>query len=599
MRRHRSMLAAVALLAVAAVATAQTYPDRPVRLIAPWPPGGSVDTTARYINEQLGKELGQPVIIENRSGATGNIGSEAVARAKPDGYTLLINTITIATAPALFPNLPFDVLKDFAPISLVAEAPHLLIVSNKVPAKNVAELVALMRANPGKLSYSSAGSGSNFHMAGELFKEMSKTYALHVPYRGGGPAMLDTISGQVEFSFPSLTAALPQATAGRVRALAVTSATRSPGGAGRAGDRRNPSGLSLHELAARARARGHAAGDTRPHPPRDRRDDEGAASARALRARGHDPAEHVARGGERVPEGRGRALDEDRPRAGDPGGLSVPGDGAAMTDKSASFTGSIPEHYDAYCGPAIVERWAEDFARRLPAWIDRDVLEVACGTGVLTRRLRDRLAPGVRLVATDLNGAMLEYARVRLGDPPGVEWQTADAVALPFPDGSFGAVVCQLGIMFVPDKAAAMREARRVLAPGGLFAFLVWDTLDSNPHAQASGDAICRAPAERSGRLVRQGAVRLQRRSPDPAAPRRRRLHRHPGRPGRDRDRQPHGTVARDRNRPRHAAGADAGGARALARRGHRHGHRGPRAVGGDNPFRSAGRALVVTARAV
>ena len=222
MRCLRLTLAAAALLAVAA-ATAQTYPDRPVRLIAPWPPGGSVDTTARYINEQLGKELGQPVIIENRSGATGNIGSEAVARAKPDGYMLLINTITIATAPALFPNLPFDVLKDFAAISLVAEAPHLLIVSNKVPAKDVAELVALMRANPGKLSYSSAGNGSNFHMAGELFKEMSKTYALHVPYRGGGPALLDTISGQVDFSFPSLTAALPQATAGRVRALAVTS----------------------------------------------------------------------------------------------------------------------------------------------------------------------------------------------------------------------------------------------------------------------------------------------------------------------------------------------------------------------------------------
>ena len=226
MRCLRLTLAAAALLAAAA--TAQPYPDRPVRLIAPWPPGGSVDTTARYVNEQLGKELGQPVIIENRSGATGNIGSEAVARAKPDGYMLLINTITIATAPALFPNLPFDVLKDFAPISLVAEAPHLLIVSNKVPAKDVADLVALMRANPGKLSYSSAGNGSNFHMAGELFKELSKTYALHVPYRGGGPALLDTISGQVDFSFPSLTAALPQATAGRVRGLAVTSATRSP-----------------------------------------------------------------------------------------------------------------------------------------------------------------------------------------------------------------------------------------------------------------------------------------------------------------------------------------------------------------------------------
>ncbi|HTO50573.1 MAG TPA: methyltransferase domain-containing protein [Burkholderiales bacterium] len=161
-----------------------------------------------------------------------------------------------------------------------------------------------------------------------------------------------------------------------------------------------------------------------------------------------------------------------------------------MTDKFASFIGSIPEYYDTYCGPAVGERWAEDFVRRLPARIDGDVLETACGTGTLTRRLRDRLAPDARLVATDLNGAMLEYARRRLGDPPRVEWQTADAVALPFPDRSFGAVVCQLGIMFVPDKAAAMHEAHRVLAPGGLFAFHVWDRLDANPHAQASGEAI-------------------------------------------------------------------------------------------------------------
>jgi len=228
MRFQGFALAAAAALLAAAAATAQTYPERPVRLVVPWPPGGSVDTTARYLNEQLGKELGQPIVIDNRSGATGNIGSEAVARAKPDGYTLLINTITIATAPALFPSLPFDVVKDFAPISVVAQAPHLLIVNNNVPAKSVRELVALLRASPGKLSYSSAGNGTNFHIAAELFKELSQTYALHVPYRGGGPALLDTISGQVDFSFPSLTAGLPQATAGRVRALAVTSAARSP-----------------------------------------------------------------------------------------------------------------------------------------------------------------------------------------------------------------------------------------------------------------------------------------------------------------------------------------------------------------------------------
>jgi tripartite-type tricarboxylate transporter receptor subunit TctC len=228
MRFQGLPLAGAAALLAAAAATAQIYPERPVRLIVPWPPGGSVDTTARYIHEQLGKELGQPIVIDNRSGATGNIGTEAVARARPDGYTLLINTITIATAPALFPSLPFDVAKDFAPISVVAQAPHLLIVNNNVPAKSVRELVALLRASPGKLSYSSAGNGTNFHIAAELFKELSQTYALHVPYRGGGPALLDTISGQVDFSFPSLTAGLPQVTAGRVRALAVTSAARSP-----------------------------------------------------------------------------------------------------------------------------------------------------------------------------------------------------------------------------------------------------------------------------------------------------------------------------------------------------------------------------------
>jgi len=227
MRLSRLTFAAAAAL-FAAAAAAQTYPDRPIRLIVPWPPGGSVDVTARYINEQLGKELGQPIVIDNRSGATGNIGSEAVARAKPDGYTLLMNTLPIATGPALFPNLSFHVLKDFVPISVVAEAPHVLIVANRVPAKNVQELIAMLRAQPGKLSYSSAGNGSNFHMAGELFKELSKTYALHVPYRGGGPALMDTISGQVDFSFPSLTAALPQTNAGRARALAVTSKARSP-----------------------------------------------------------------------------------------------------------------------------------------------------------------------------------------------------------------------------------------------------------------------------------------------------------------------------------------------------------------------------------
>src|SRR5262245_16315506 len=161
-----------------------------------------------------------------------------------------------------------------------------------------------------------------------------------------------------------------------------------------------------------------------------------------------------------------------------------------MAATSASFTGSIPEHYDAGQGPAVFDRWAEDLVRRLPQQIDGDVLEVACGTGAVTRRLRARLDPTVRLVATDLSGDMVAYARRKLGELAGIEWREADAAVLPFPDASFGAVVCQLGIMFVPDKAAAMREARRVLVPGGLFAFSVWDRLEVNPHAKAVSDVI-------------------------------------------------------------------------------------------------------------
>lgn len=161
-----------------------------------------------------------------------------------------------------------------------------------------------------------------------------------------------------------------------------------------------------------------------------------------------------------------------------------------MAETSPSFTGSIPECYDTFAGPAIFDRCAEDFVRRLPERIDGDVLEVACGTGLVTRRMRARLDPACRLVATDLSADMVAYARRRLGEPAGVEWRDADAVALPFPDGSFGAVVCQLGIMFVPDKAAAMREARRVLKPNGLFAFNVWDRIEAIAHAKAASDAI-------------------------------------------------------------------------------------------------------------
>jgi tripartite-type tricarboxylate transporter receptor subunit TctC len=215
-------------LVVTCVAAAQTYPTQPIKLIAPFPPGGSVDITARFIAEPLGSQLGTQIIIENRSGASGNIGMEAAARAAPDGYTVVLNTIPLVTNQSLFEKITWNPLKDFTPIGMVATSPHVLVVHNKVPARNVDELLRLARANPGKLSYASAGVGTTFHLCGEMFKDSTKTFILHVPYRGGGPAVQDTLSGQVEMSFPTLAAALPHVKAGTLRALAVTDTKRSP-----------------------------------------------------------------------------------------------------------------------------------------------------------------------------------------------------------------------------------------------------------------------------------------------------------------------------------------------------------------------------------
>jgi tripartite-type tricarboxylate transporter receptor subunit TctC len=223
----RLLLCALALLLAFRVA-AQPYPSQPIRLIAPFPPGGSVDIMARLISEPLGAQLGGKIVIDNRSGASGNIGMEAAARAKPDGYTIVLNTIPLATNQALFDKLNWDPVKDFAPIGMVATAPHVLVVPQKVQAKKVDELVKLARANPGKLTYASAGVGTTFHLCGEMFKDSTSTFILHVPYRGGGPALLDTLGGQVDMSFPTLSAALPHVKAGNLRALAVTDTTRSP-----------------------------------------------------------------------------------------------------------------------------------------------------------------------------------------------------------------------------------------------------------------------------------------------------------------------------------------------------------------------------------
>jgi tripartite-type tricarboxylate transporter receptor subunit TctC len=215
------------LLAIAAPLAAQNYPTQPIRLIAPFPPGGSVDITARLIAEPLGVQLGQRIVIDNRSGASGNIGMEAAARAAPDGYTIVLNTIPLVTNQSLFEKLTWDPIRDFAPIGMVATSPHVLVVPAKVPVKSVDELVKLARSKPGKLSYASAGVGTTFHLCGEMFKDSTGTFILHVPYRGGGPALLDTLAGQVDMSFPTLSAALPHVKAGTLRALAVTDTRRS------------------------------------------------------------------------------------------------------------------------------------------------------------------------------------------------------------------------------------------------------------------------------------------------------------------------------------------------------------------------------------
>ena len=224
----RSFTAPLVLaLALACPAAAQTYPSQPIRLIAPFPPGGSVDIMARLIAEPLAGQLGGRVIIDNRSGASGNIGMEAAARAAPDGHTLVLNTIPLVTNQSLFDKLTWDPIRDFAPIGMVATAPHVLVVPAKLPVNSVEELVRLARASPGKLNYASAGVGTTFHFCAEMFKDATGTFILHVPYRGGGPALLDTLAGQVDMSFPTLSAALPHVKAGTLRALGVTSAARS------------------------------------------------------------------------------------------------------------------------------------------------------------------------------------------------------------------------------------------------------------------------------------------------------------------------------------------------------------------------------------
>jgi tripartite-type tricarboxylate transporter receptor subunit TctC len=215
------------LLVLSLQAAAQSYPSQPIRMIAPFPPGGSVDIMARLIGEPLDRQLGQHIVVENRSGASGNLGMEAAMRAAPDGYTIVLNTIPLVTNQSLFKNLTWDPIKDFVHIGMVATAPHALVVPKRNPANSVQELLAAARANPGKMNYASAGIGTTFHFCAEMFKDETGTNIVHVPYKGGGPALVDTLSGVVDMSFPTLSAVLPHVKSGNLKALAVTSATRS------------------------------------------------------------------------------------------------------------------------------------------------------------------------------------------------------------------------------------------------------------------------------------------------------------------------------------------------------------------------------------
>ncbi|RDK07410.1 tripartite tricarboxylate transporter substrate binding protein [Cupriavidus lacunae] len=218
------------LLCAASIGTAaaQSYPQRPVRLIVPYAPGGSADIAARLVSDAWSKSLGGTIVVENRAGAGGNIGVDAVAKAAADGYTIGLQTVSLAINPGLFPRMPYDTLKDLAPIGMVASSQHVLVVNNNVPAKNLQELIAAAKATPGKLTYGSAGNGSTFHMSAELFKSVANVSIVHVPYRGGGPALVDTIAGQVDMSFPVVSAAQQHVQGGKLRALAVTGTRRSP-----------------------------------------------------------------------------------------------------------------------------------------------------------------------------------------------------------------------------------------------------------------------------------------------------------------------------------------------------------------------------------
>jgi tripartite-type tricarboxylate transporter receptor subunit TctC len=231
MRKKIVTLIGAAMLPLAILASAQvpTYPDKPIRIVVPFPVGGIADTFGREIGRKLTEAWGQPVLIDNRTGAGGNIGADIVAKSPPDGYTLVIGNIgTHAVNVSLFPSMPFDPIKDFMPIVHVLDAEGLLVVNPSIKATTVPELIALARSMTGRLSYGSGGVGTTSHLAGELFKSMTKVDIVHVPYKGNVPAITDLLGGQTSMAFATMPTVLPHVRAGKLRPLAVLGSTRSP-----------------------------------------------------------------------------------------------------------------------------------------------------------------------------------------------------------------------------------------------------------------------------------------------------------------------------------------------------------------------------------
>ncbi len=219
----------LALFFVSAAALAQPYPNKAVRMVVPFAAGaGSNDIMARLVAQKLGDSLGQQVVVDNRPGASGIIGTDIVAKAQPDGYTVLMMSLTFTVNPSLFKTLPFDTLKDLVPVTMVASAPLMLVVHPSLPVKSVPEFIAFAKANPGKLNFGSGGPGTTPHLAGEMLKSMAGIDVTHIPYKGGAPALADLVGGQIQFMLENIPGTLPFAKAGKLRALAVTDLKRSP-----------------------------------------------------------------------------------------------------------------------------------------------------------------------------------------------------------------------------------------------------------------------------------------------------------------------------------------------------------------------------------